>query len=183
MAYREVNWTELLNSGDKDAFKMLFETYWERVLSVCTPYTDTEADAEDMTQSIFLSLWERRGTLEITEDIGKYLYRAAKNQVYNYIRSRVRQRNRQLELEYEGSGLHSSVRNPEQELCLRELASDTARQIEALPDPGRTYFLLNREQELSYKEIALQHGVSVKTVEYHIGNILKKLRRKSGNWI
>ncbi len=46
-----------------------------------------------------------------------------------------------------------------------------------LPDKCREVYVLGKEKDLSYKEIAGELGISVKTVECHMSNALKRLRQ------
>ena len=55
-----------------------------------------------------------------------------------------------------------------------KIALDAA--IEALPEKCRMVFQLNRQEEMSYAEVAKHLGISVKTVENQIGKALKLLR-------
>jgi RNA polymerase sigma-70 factor (ECF subfamily) len=50
--------------------------------------------------------------------------------------------------------------------------------IEDLPEPGKTIFIMNRAMALSYQEMAVRRGISVKTVQYHISSALRFLRSR-----
>jgi RNA polymerase sigma-70 factor (ECF subfamily) len=52
------------------------------------------------------------------------------------------------------------------------------RQMQKLSEPARTVFYLSRREYLSYKQIAERLGISTSTVEYHISNSLRTLRRE-----
>ena len=58
------------------------------------------------------------------------------------------------------------------------LSDKIAEAIESLPEKRRQIFKLSREQGLKYQEIADQLGLSVKTVETHMGLALKQLREQ-----
>jgi RNA polymerase sigma-70 factor (ECF subfamily) len=82
------------------------------------------------------------------------------------------------------SGEHLSSYNLSAERILsKELDTLIKESIEALPDQCRLVFGMSRFENLKYSEIAEQLGISVKTVEKHMGRALKELREKLKDYL
>ncbi|WP_126974210.1 RNA polymerase sigma factor [Gynurincola endophyticus] len=161
------------NSEKEAFFQQLFKTYWKKVYNLCYLYTSDVGISKDLTQNIFLSLWERNFLLEDQDAIEKYLSRAAKYQVLNHFR---KFKKVELTAVFTDNNLPSG-HHPEDNIHYKEILTNIQQEIEALHEPARTIFKLSREKEMSYKEIALHLGLSIKTVEFHISKVLKRLRK------
>ena len=72
---------------------------------------------------------------------------------------------------------------PAEQAGADELSIAIERAIDGLPTRCRQVFTLNREHHLSYREISETLGISVKTVEVHMGRALTALRRQLSDWI
>ena len=69
----------LLKSGDRQAFKLLFDTYFEALCRFMYIYLDNKQDAEEIAIDIFMYLWENREKIEIKLTFKGYLFQAARN--------------------------------------------------------------------------------------------------------
>ena len=69
---------------------------------------------------------------------------------------------------------------PPDEIEKKEMRVELENKIQTLPQKCRKAFILNYVNEFSYKEIASEMNISVKTVEKHIGKALRVLR--NGRW-
>ena len=78
---------------------------------------------------------------------------------------------------YGNEGYYNST-TVEEDYCASQLKIFIDRLINSLPEQQRKCFLLSREENLSYKEIAERLGISQKTVEIHMGKALKFLKDK-----
>ncbi len=65
-------------------------------------------------------------------------------------------------------------------LLERELEDELTRSIEELPVECRTVFKKSRFEQKKYEEIALELGISINTVKYHIKNALSLLQKAFG---
>ena len=132
-----------------------------------------EASAEELVQGIFVKLWERRETLLPTLSVTAYLYRSVYNESLNYIKhNKVKDKYR---LHAINTGNIYEESNP---AALRQLQQQIDKALNELPEQCRTVFQLSRHEDLSYRAIADRLGISVKTVEGHMGKALRLLRTK-----
>jgi RNA polymerase sigma factor (sigma-70 family) len=154
-------------------FEQAFQLYWRKVYNLCLHYTRDKAASKDLTQNIFLSLWENGKNFRDLNHIERYLTGAAKFQVLGHFRKSGR-----IELTevFPESGTARSI-SPESFLQYKELATQLHQSIESLKEPTRTIFRLNREEGLSYKQIASIMNLGVKSVEYHVSSALRHLRK------
>jgi RNA polymerase sigma-70 factor (ECF subfamily) len=161
-------WIQQIRTGDEGAFEHLFRTYAPGLCAFLSRYVESPATAEDIVQDLFLTLWRKRETIWIDGPVSTYLLRAAKNRALNHLRgSQVRERFRAAHLE------QLDERSEEAELLA---ALDLQEAISHLPPRCRVIFTLNRQQGFSYREIADDLGVSVKTVDTQIQRAVKSLR-------
>lgn len=157
--------------GDPASLRDIFELHYREVCSVIYRLVKDKALSEDLAQQVFVRFWEKRSQLQINSSIGAYLRRMAINEAVYHLR-------KQKEFESEES-LHyqaDSGDNAEQKLMQQELESKIKSAIDLLPPKCRAVFLLSRYEELSYREIAEQLDISVKTVENQMGKALRFLR-------
>ena len=77
-----------LRSGDESAFKSIFERYHAQLHLYLIRRGVPASAAEDILQSTFLAVWERRDTLSPARSVKGYLYRACHNRAANHFRDR-----------------------------------------------------------------------------------------------
>ncbi len=164
---------KIQDEDDQQAFKQLYQLLFFRLYQFAYSYVRSKESAEEVVNDVFLSLWQNRGTLNSINNINVYLYVAIKNASLNYLRKK----NHALPSSIDDLAvphLHF-VLNPELIMITRELQSQIQGAIEQLPPRCKIIFKLVKEDGLSYKEVSVILGISVKTVDAQLYIALKKL--------
>lgn len=155
----------------KTEFKQIFDSYFDTIRSFIF-YRCGDADtASDIAQDVFMKIWEKREHMQIGE-IKPLLYKIANDMVIsNYRKSTTR-----WEYEQSMTVKTETPLSPEDEVNFRELSSTYAKALEVMPENQRTVFLMNRNDEMKYQEIAECLKLSVKAVEKRMSAALQYLR-------
>jgi len=163
---------KLLKISDELAYKEIYLRYWRRLYASAVSKTNSKEVAEDLVQSVFTDLWERRERHTINS-IAAYLETAVKYQIINYIKSAISKR-----AQYTGFGeLQKAEENTaDLPLLVQELNTAIDKAINQLPQKTQTIFRLSRFEKQSNKDISRIMDLSEKAVEYHITQSLKSLR-------
>lgn len=159
----------LIKAGDHLAFKHLFELYFVPLCRFVHLYVSQPKVAEDLVLDIFAGIWEKRENWQILVSIKAYLFQAARNRAFNYLRDNER---------FVTTGDFSAFDHFENDESLetRELQRLIEEAVSSLPPKCREIFRKSRTDNLSNKEIALQLQISVKAVEAQITRALKQIR-------
>lgn len=161
-----------IRAGDREAFEQLFRTWYARLASYAERVVASPDVAEDVVQDVLVAIWNRRGELPEGAKLGAYLHRSVRNRALNHLRN-----NRHTEGLAIGTDDEPSIAaSAETELEDAELAIAVQTAMESLAPRTREVFLLHRQQELTYNEIASTLGISIKTVETLMGRALRALR-------
>lgn len=162
-------------NSDEAAFKLIFDRYVQKLYGYVNSYLRNKADADDLTQSIFLKIWERRAQVDPDKPFDPFLFTVAYRSIMDYYRSRSRAP-RMLEVDPDNDFYTPSGDNAEYRIRQHEMESFYSRALAELPEKRRRIFELSRHQGLSNKEIAEELGISVKTVENQMTAALASLR-------
>jgi RNA polymerase sigma-70 factor (family 1) len=160
---------------DQQSFKKLYQLLFFRLYQFAYSYVHSKESAEEVVNDVFLSLWQKRKTLDAINNINVYLYVAVKNASLNWLRKNKHVFTVSMD-ELATDHLHL-VPNPELMLITRELQLHIREAIEQLPPRCKIIFKLIKEDGLSYKEVASILEVSVKTVDTQLYLALKKLSK------
>lgn len=166
------NLAQRIKRSDANAFKELFDYYQKGIFNFLYFKLGSVEAAEDILQDAFVKLWENRQQLREEVSIKSYLFTIANNLALNHLRHTKIVLKFQLEQKRESP----KEETPYRELEKNELNNSLLEAIENLPEKPRVAFMLSRFEDLTYKEVAERLGISVKTVESHIGRALKLLR-------
>lgn len=164
----------LVKQGQKMAFEQLFKTYYAPLCLFAHNYLKDKDNCEEVVQSFFLKLWEKRSAIDINTSVKSYLFSSVRNACLNHIKHQKIIQIHQTEMLNTSSEADFS---PEYFMEIG-LAEKIEAYINELPPKRKEIFMLSREQGLKYREIADQLGISVKTVEAQMGQALKDLREK-----
>ncbi|WP_373331151.1 RNA polymerase sigma-70 factor [Salmonirosea aquatica] len=169
-----------IRQGQESAFEQLFRSYYERLCRYADTLLKDSDEAEEMVQTVFLTIWEKRADLEITLSLKAYLYRAVHNHCLNRIKHYgVRENHREHSLYFQADG-YDSVTESIQAI---ELEERIERAVSKLPEQCQVVFRMSRFEELKYQEIADQLGLSVKTIENQIGKALRIMRQELADYL
>lgn len=153
----------------------IFKAHHHQVCRAIYRLIRESATMEDLAQNVFIRFWERRHSIRINGCVGAYLRRMGINEALAHLRRHQRHRTEEWTGQADtGSGNWAC--SCEQLYLYAELQSEIREAIEQLPPRCRTIFQLSRQQGLTYREIANQLSISVKTVEHQISKALKILR-------
>lgn len=155
-----------------DTFEQLFKENHAHCLAFATHYTGDANEAEEIVQQVFLRLWEKRDSITITGPVKAYLFSAIRNTaISQWRKDAVRTAKEQT---YGNNREMVAMLNTE----ARELEAQYRQALERLPERCREVFMLSRQQNLKYAEIAETMNISVKTVENQMGKALKILHQE-----
>ncbi len=127
------------------------------------------AEAEDIVQEVFITIWEKRERLEENLAIQSYLFVAARNKCLNYLRKR---RLHKRYINQQQADMQSTVP------CGYELEESVQEAINSLTPKEREVINLFYNQNYSQKEIKAQTGQSVQTIKNNLVRARLSLRTK-----
>ncbi|WP_343702034.1 RNA polymerase sigma-70 factor [Chitinophaga sp.] len=163
----------LIAEGNEAAFSRLFHRYFNTLYAAMLRYTKVPDDAEDIVQSVFVKLWEKRSMMPAIEKPLGWMFMAARNEFLDRFRKRSAEAGYQQYLK----DIFDEERNtPEHLLLLRQKEELWKKAMMRLSPQQRESFLLNREAGLTYDEIALKMGIARTTVKEHISRALRSIR-------
>lgn len=170
-----------IKSGNQDAFEFIFLRYYEDLCLYAKSITGSKEVSEEIVQDVFVRIWESRESIEISNSVRSYLYRSVHNQCVNELeRWKIKNKfvKNTVENVYYNSLLPSPFSNdyPIANLIVKELEEKINESIKSLPAQCREIFLLIREKELSYQQVADKLNVSVNTVKTQMQRAIAKLR-------
>jgi RNA polymerase sigma-70 factor (ECF subfamily) len=166
-------------AGDRDALSELVQSQQSYVYSIAMSLMHNPADAADMTQEAFIRLMRSLGTYRAETKFTTWLYRLVTNICLDGLRRRGRPVDSLDEPSSSQAGedgqsagerLADTDRwtQPEQELELRESATEVRAALVGLPAPQRLALTLHYFDDLRYEDIAEVMGLPLNTVKSHI---------------
>nr|WP_246163481.1 RNA polymerase sigma-70 factor [Sphingobacterium humi] len=163
-----------VQEGDETAFNKLYRKYAPKLLTYCYSYTKNREISEEFVQEIFTSIWTRVQDLKIESSFQHYIFGAAKYRILSYMRSeKVREKYfnhfKLFLAQYE-------VYSTEEALNLTDLKKIILKELQTLPEKCSFAFYLSRFEQKSIDEIAIEMGISKRTVENYLTRALKHLR-------
>ena len=145
---------------DKDLFEQLFKEHFVYLTNFAIKYVyDTEI-ARDITQKVFINLWEKRNSIDLEKSIRSYLFTSVRNRCINYIRDNKKFRSEILDIDI----LDTEYSYETKDIELKELEEKIDSILSSLPEKCRQVFVMSRYKNMKYKEIARELDISEKTV-------------------
>lgn len=176
-SYSDQQLWHLLKTGDRLAFEMIYRRYVRSLYREISKRINNLDIAEDLTQDIFLTLWEKREAYQPKGDIFPYLYGMAMNRVLNYYRKNKVQPKfieiwENLSDDLSDASEPSAAFRHTQSEEMESLVADT---ISSLPTRMLQVYQLRYEKELSVAEIAKTLSTSPNTVHNQLKTIRKRV--------
>ena len=170
-----------LKAGDIDAFEDIFREYNGKIYYFALATLYDKSLAEDITQNVFIAIWEHRQDIVPEKNFQAYLYTIAKNMVYRETEKMI------LAFRYQDYItqllLDEKDFSTEETIDAHSLEEMILRLIAKLPEARRKIFLLHFTEDLSNKEIAKRLSISEKNVEMQVRRSLNYLQRHLREYI
>ncbi len=163
---------------DEFFFKAIYLDFYPGLIVFAKGYlkgANAEAypEAQDVVEEVFIKLWTNRNTISAIKNLKLYLYVAVKNSCINHL---VRLKKLKIEsideLEIDIESINATA---EEHIISKEKIDFINQEINKLPKKCKAIFILVKEEELKYNEVATLLNISVKTVEAQMSIAFKKL--------
>ena len=167
-----------LKADKRKAFNMVYYEYYEMLLYVGSQYVADMEDVKEAVQDAFVKLWENRKGLKEDSNIRNFLYTIVKNNCLNILKKNEVILKSQERLEWKEMQYRYEAFEPLEfnNMEFEELKDIIEKAIDRLPEHCKRVFKLSRFEQLKYKEIAEELGISEKTVEGHMTKAIKLLK-------
>ena len=157
---------------DEKAFLKIYNEYWYKVFLIAYKRLGKKDVAEELTQDLFLKLWEKRSTLK-PQDINSYLFVSIKHAVIDHIHSGLVENKY---LAFHKAFVESSSTVTQNVVAFDDLSEAIEKGLTRLPVKTQQVFKLSRLESWSLEKIAKHLHLSEKTVGYHLTKSLKFMR-------
>lgn len=169
-------------SGDEAAFEQLYRTHSPRVFALCLRMSGSRQRAVDLTQDVFVHIWERLNTWRGDAALSSWIHRVTVNLVLSNVRTEQRRQKHEMTHDDHARDERSTTHadEPRKTEGLVRPASiheavDLERAIAALPNGARTVFVLHDVEGYQHDEIAKMTGTAAGTCRAQLHRARKLL--------
>jgi len=162
-----------INSGDKKAFKEVFDKYFNALCAFSYKYIVDRSETEDIIQDVFISFWEHNKDFDHINSIKAFLYTSARNKCLNHLKHKAVKQKHEQALIYELESEQFFTNHVIEEEAFNQLYTE----IKDLPDSAQNIMLLALKG-LKNREIAEKLNISENTVKTHKKIAYAKLKKK-----
>jgi RNA polymerase sigma-70 factor (family 1) len=167
-----------IKSGGEPSFTVVFNEYYPKVYHYFVKKTRSTDTARELAQLTFIKLWQFRHTLSEEHPFDSQLFQIAATSLIDYLRRENTQRKKSLHFSQRAhlSSLTGAEPSSEPASGSFEQSDYLHSLTRTLPPVRKKVFILSRIHGHSYKEIAEQLSISIKTVEDHMVKALRHIR-------
>ncbi|GAA4323368.1 RNA polymerase sigma-70 factor [Mucilaginibacter gynuensis] len=158
---------------EKKAFTEFYARHFQTYTLLAFQYVKDTDVAEDIVQDVFIKFWEAPFNMDNPQAIKSYFGKIVINNSLNYLK-----REKNIQRHHDQIGQEITEQDAYAKLHETELKVILYKEIELLPEQCKRVFKMNRFEGLKYREIAEMLNISERTVENHISNALKTLRKR-----
>ncbi len=161
-----------LKQGDEAAYNYIFKQYWKTLYIQAFTKLQSRAAAEEVVQELFVTLWEKRNTL-LVSNLTHYLRLALRNKCIDHIRRKIA---KEKHWTYYQSFLPRDSNSVHETVSYNNLMEAVETRIASMPEKTKQIFQLSRFEGKSIPDVAQSIHLSEKAVEYHLSKCLKALK-------
>lgn len=161
-------------AGSIPAFELIYQRYHRRTYSLCLRMTNSQTEAEDLTQEVFIQLFRKVGSFRGDSAFSTWLHRLTINQVLMHFRRRSVKNEKTSETGEMPEQTVSGTADPNKMPVVDRIALKNA--IGELPNGYRNVFVLHDVEGFEHEEVARMLGISVGTSKSQLHKARLKLR-------
>ena len=165
---------------NEQILESLFREHYPGLCRFALSYVKQDEVAKEIVQDAFVSLWEKRHTIDLSKPFKSYLSTVVRNKCLNHLRNTRKFSGNLLALE--NLAETASYDQPDK-LVEKEISEKIAISIAELPEKCQEIFVLNRYHSLKYQQIADKLQISVKTVETQMSKALQHMRLRLSDYL
>ena len=180
-------------AGNRKSFELLVRQYQNLVLHIVTPLIGINADREDISQDVFIKVYEKLNQFEFKSSLATWIGRIAYNTSLSFLQKKrnvlIADLISKSESDTEGNveSIHPEWKDaepdPEEVLVRREEIQLVRKSVDRLPELQKTILLLFHQDEMSLEEIQQVMDIPVNTIKSHLFRARKSLKQMLMNTI
>lgn len=166
-----------MKAGDQAAFEVLYRQYSLEIYRRLLMMVKVADLAEELTQDVFVKIWEKRSLIEPGNNFKFFLYRISKNMVIDFYRKAARDQKLQDQIITSSTEISNVT---EDAIIFKETNALFQKALDSLPPQQKQVYTLCKIQGLSYAEAGKRLGINTSTVSNHIVKATKTLKQILG---
>ena len=171
-----------LQQGDDQAFKRLVDEWQDMVYNTAVGIVQNEDDADDITQDVFIQVYQSVSSFKGESKFSTWLYRIVISKSLDHVKKKKRKKRfgfvQSLFGNAEDEAIHPEEFNhPGVLMENRERAAELFKAMEQLPDSQRIAFTLHKLEAQKHQDIAAIMNISLTAVESLIARAKGNLRK------
>ncbi len=163
--------------GDQRAMEQIVKRYEKQVYNTAFGIVGNREDAQDITQDVFLTIWNKIGQFKFRSKFSTWIYQIAKNQSLNLKNLKKRRQTDATEIDDSQAWVPVDEKTPETTLLVYEQQKLLLRALDNLKEKHRTILVLREMEALSYDDISEVLGCSTGRVKSRLHEARLALRK------
>lgn len=164
-----------LKKGDVNSYKVIFNTFYNRLYAFSLNYVEDTYAAEDIVENVFLILWQKKNDIDKVENLKSYLYSMVRNASIDHLK----QEQRSISLDIDK---HDSIELQDQYVIEEETHALLYKALESLPAKCRKVFELSCLEGVKYKDISEELEISINTVKSQRARAIELLKQNLNDY-
>lgn len=158
-----------LVAGDREAQRVLYETHYGPLMTICRRYTGTENEAMDLLHESYIKIFGKIGRYQASTNLLAWMRRITVNTAIDHYRRNAKRRTEDIEQAYQ---LSSDAPDVISQCSAKEILAA----VQQLPPTYRTIFNLYVVEGYSHREISQQLGITESTSRSNLVKARGKLQ-------
>ena len=171
----EIQLLTALIDGDFKAFHIIYDKYHARLYDFAMHLSKDRYEAEELVQSTFIMIWEKRQSIDPKKPFSNYLFYITRNRFYDMLRKKNTEK---YYIDYILQHETQESDDIQHQIEEAELHQIIEKLLQKIPQRRLLIFQLSRDESLTYKQIAEKLNISENTVDTQIRNVLNYLRKE-----
>ena len=172
----EIDLVKRCQNRDMQAMEEIVRQYKNQVYNIAYGMLGSPEDAQDITQDVFVSVWEKIGQFRFRSKFSTWLYRIAKNMSLNEKSRRTSRKTDVVEIDDSQAWVPVDHQTPEDEILASEQQQILHKALGQLKESYRTILVLREMEGLSYEDLSAVLGCSIGRVKSRLYEARMQLR-------